>query len=97
VRWRTGSAAGEGRPLPITADTAAFWFFAEANLELVVKVLDGCGVNGRFWVFAAGLTNVEVTLEVTDTVTGARWSRRQPAGPAFPPVQATDAFLCGPA
>ena len=33
--------------------------------------MDGCDTNNRFWVFAAALTDVEYTLTVTDTETGA--------------------------
>src|SRR5436853_2642825 len=32
---------GVGRTLPLTGDTGAFWFFDPANLEVVLKVLDG--------------------------------------------------------
>jgi len=51
----------------MTPDTGYFWFFEPDNVELVTKVLGGCPVNDHFWVFTAGLTNVEVHLEVTDT------------------------------
>jgi len=63
--------AGRGRAVPLAAaDTGSFWFFAEDNLELVVKALDGRGVNGHFWIFYGALTNVPFTLVVTDTATG---------------------------
>ena len=39
--------AGTGTIFPLTDDTGAFWFFDPANLEVVVKVLDGCAVNDR--------------------------------------------------
>lgn len=66
-------------PVPLTQDTGAFWFFSNANLELMVKVVDGRTVNGRFWVFFGSLTNVEFTLSVTDTVTGVtRTYQNQP-------------------
>jgi hypothetical protein len=71
--WRTpppNGAEGAARTLPLTADTGAFWFFDAANVELIVKVLGACPVNGRVWVFAAGLTDVEVELTVTDTADG---------------------------
>lgn len=32
-----------------------------------MKVLDGCSINNRYWVFPAAATNVEYTLTVTDT------------------------------
>ncbi len=62
---------GSGRAAPITINTGAFWFFDPTNLELVVKILDGRSINGKFWVFYGSLTNVEFTLAVTDTETGA--------------------------
>jgi hypothetical protein len=73
VDWtnpRDGSA-GTGHALPLTGDTGSFWFFDPRNVELDVKVLDGRGVNGHFWVFYASLTDVEFTLKVTDLETGA--------------------------
>ncbi len=56
--------------VPLTGDTGYFWFFDDANVELVVKVLDGRGVNGHFWVFYGALSNVEYQVTVTDTQTG---------------------------
>jgi hypothetical protein len=58
--------------VPITSDTGYLWFFDEANVELVVKVLDGRSVNGHFWVFYGAMSNVEYSLIVTDTQTGAQ-------------------------
>lgn len=70
-RGRPGEIRQDGRPVPLTDDTGAFWFFNASNLELVLKVLDGRAINGRFWVFYGSLTNVEFDVTVTDTVTGA--------------------------
>ena len=56
--------------VPITADTGYFWFFDDANVELVVKVLDGRSVNGHFWVFFGALSDVGYSITVTDTATG---------------------------
>ncbi|HEV2844255.1 MAG TPA: hypothetical protein VG477_05370, partial [Thermoanaerobaculia bacterium] len=71
---------GEGQPLALTRDTGAFWFFGSENLELMVKVLDGRGVNGSFWVYSAALSDVEYTLVVTDTVTGREKTYRNAPG-----------------
>ena len=49
---------------------ALFWFFDDQNYELLVKTLDGCAINGHFWVFAAATTNVEYALTVIDSETG---------------------------
>ena len=64
----------------------------QATSKPPVKVLDACSFAGSTWVFAAGLTNVEVVLTVTDTVTGATRRYRNPKGTAFAPVQDTSAF-----
>ena len=60
----------EAQAVPLTGDTGYFWFFDEANVELVLKVLDGRAVNGHFWVFYGALSSVEYTITVTDTQTG---------------------------
>lgn len=81
VRFRDPfGGEGPGRPLPLTDDSGAFWFFEPDNLELLVKVLDGRTVNGRFWVFFGALSNVGYTLQVTDTFTGAERSYENPQG-----------------
>src|SRR6266542_2859294 len=81
VVWRDpGGNTGSGQVLPITDNTGAFWFFDPTNLELVVKVLDGRSVNGRFWVFYGALSNVEYTITVTDTLTGAVRTYFNPQG-----------------
>ena len=71
---------GNGTILPQTDDTGAFWFFNSANLELMVKVLDGRQENGHFWVFYGSLTNVGFTLTVTDTTTGITKTYDNPVG-----------------
>jgi len=95
--WETSQGdAGPGHARDMTGDTGYFWFFKESNVELVVKALDGCGVNGAFWVFAGGLTNVHTMLRVTDTVGDATRTYFNPQGKAFEPIQDTEAFAtCG--
>jgi streptogramin lyase len=95
--WRTRDGSnGQGRGVALTSDSGYFWFFEAANVELVVKVLNGCGLNSRYWTFAAGLTDVEVTLTVTDTLTGAVKTYANPQGTAFQPIQDTAAFATCP-
>ena len=73
ARWATPLESGFGDAVRLTKDSGYFTFFDEANIELVVKVLDACVINQRFWVSVAGLTDVEVDVVVVDTVTGATW------------------------
>ncbi len=97
-RGGTG-AAGIGRPVRLTGDTAYFWFFAPGNVEVVVKVIDGRGLNGHFWVFYGGLTDLGFSLLVRDTVTGQTRAFTNPPGTmasrgvtdAFPPPAAASA------
>lgn len=93
VSWRDSQGnTGNGRAIQLTGDTGYFWFFDEKNIELVVKVLDGCGVNQRYWVFAGGLTNVQADITVRDSLTGAVKTYRNPLNTPFQPVQDTGAF-----
>jgi hypothetical protein len=71
-----------------------FWFFSGDNPELLVKVLNGCGVNGNRWVFASAGTNVEVTLTVLDTKTGDQKTYTNPDLHSMAPIQDTSAFPC---
>lgn len=50
------------------------------NPEVFVKMIDGRKLSGRFWVFYGGLTDLEFTLTVTDTATGAVRSYTKAAG-----------------
>jgi hypothetical protein len=72
-----------------------FWFFAPSNPEMLVKVLNGCGVNERYWVFLAAGTNVGLTVRVRDTVSGRTWQRENPDSTPLPTVQDTAAMPCG--
>ncbi|MDE2923302.1 MAG: fibronectin type III domain-containing protein [Acidobacteriota bacterium] len=85
---------GDAVAWPLTGDTGLYWFFEPSNVEMVLKVLDGCGVNGHRWVFAGGLTDVGVTMTVTDTETGKVQTFGNPVGTPFQPVQELKAFPC---
>ncbi|MEO8432640.1 MAG: PKD domain-containing protein [Acidobacteriota bacterium] len=82
VAWRVPdqNTSGEATAVPVTGDTGYFWFFSANNVELVVKVVDGRAFNGRYWVFAGGLSDVGYTITVTDTATGLVRVYENPAG-----------------
>ncbi len=94
VDWRSfDGTTGSGRVVPFgSEDSGLFWFFEADNWEFLVKVLDGCAINDRFWVFAAATTTVEVTLRVTDTETGATAEYFNPLGNAADAITDTGAF-----
>ena len=65
---------GSGLPIP---QTNLFGYFSLPDLtgnadnpEVFVKVLDGRDLNGKYWVFYGGLTDLEFTLTIIDNQTG---------------------------
>ncbi|HSS51822.1 MAG TPA: fibronectin type III domain-containing protein, partial [Thermoanaerobaculia bacterium] len=71
VRWRTSTATGAGTAVPQSDQTGLFWFFDASNIELIVKMIDGRGLNGFFWTYYGGLSDQEYWITVADTQTGA--------------------------
>ena len=94
--WQTASDHGPATGTSLGTDSGSFWFFDSDNVELTVKVLDACNGFDRFWVFASGLTDVEVLIKVTDTQTGHVRQYFSPQGHAFAPIQDTNAFATCP-
>ena len=93
AHWtKPDTTSGEGTAVPLTSDSGYFWFFDATNIELITKVLNGCALTNAYWVFAAGLTNVGVDLEITDSQTGIVYDKENPVGTAYAPVQDTQAF-----
>ncbi len=85
VEWWTadgrrgpGSVMHEG-----TNDSGLFTFFSADNWEVLIKVLDGCTVNGHVWVYGASTTDLGYAIRVTDTATGTvKEYRNEPGLPA---------------
>jgi hypothetical protein len=97
ARFLTNAAEeGEASPVHLTSDTGYFWFFGSANVEAVIKVLNGCPVNNRYWVFAGGLTNVHTLFTVADLQAGVVKTYVNPQNLPFQPIQDTSAFATCP-
>jgi hypothetical protein len=100
VDWRADGpgTSGQGRVAPLTtAQSGIFWFFSEQNWEVMVKVLNVCGVlNDRYWVFSAATTNVFYRMEVFDVEGGENKIFFNYPGPPAPAVTDTDAFATCP-
>jgi hypothetical protein len=90
--------SGPGMAVTQTSDTGLFWFFSANNIEVIIKVVNACTFTAgpRYWVFAGGLTNVQVVLTVTDTSNGMMRIYTNPQSTAFAPIQDTDAFATCP-
>ena len=96
--WRDfRDRTGMGHVVPFGSDNSGmFWFFGEDNWEMLIKVLDGCGNNNHFWVFAAATTTVEYTLKVKDTQTGAIQEYFNPLRQRSAAIADTSAFATCP-
>jgi hypothetical protein len=75
-----GITNAPAQAVPLTSDTGYFWFFSANNVEIVLKAVDGRSFNNYFWVFYGALSDVEYTITVTDTVTGAVRTYSNPPG-----------------
>ena len=67
--------------VPILGVNEAYaWFLDGSEVELFFEMFDGRSVNDHFWVFAASLTDLEYTLRITDSATGAQREFHNPSG-----------------
>ena len=99
VSWQTAEGLeGAGQAVTLGEDSGSFWFFSANNPEIFIKVLDACQLHGfnSFWVFAAGLTDVQTTLRVVDTATGEERVYQRALGESYDPVRDTAAFSTCP-
>jgi hypothetical protein len=81
-QWRNhrNGRTGVGHAIPYSDQTGLFWFDNPASIELAAKSLDGRTNNGKYWFFYGALSDIEYSVTVTDTVTGATHSYNNAAG-----------------
>ena len=98
VAYTSAAGAGQAKAHRLSAIGIArgglFSFFSADNPELLVKVLNGCSLNDRYWVFTSAGTDVGVTITVTDMIANRTWTHTNPQGTPMPPVLDTDALPC---
>ena len=90
--------AGQGSQ-PMTAikytpDSGLFWFDNANNIEVLLKMINACSFNQKFWVYAGGTTDVGVTITVTDSQTGAVKTYNNVRGTKFLTITDGSAFSC---
>lgn len=102
ARWRTnplpgtitdGQAQVAGCANP---GSGLFQFFSPNNWEIMVKALNGCGLNDRYWIFSAATTNVFYRMEVLDVQRGVQKIYFNYPGPPAPAVTDVNAFATCP-
>jgi hypothetical protein len=100
IDWQSATGNGAAQVLSFGGQRAEndessfWWFFSPTNFEMGVKVLDGCSLNGKLWVFLSGLTDQGWTVRVRDTQTGTTKTYTNPAGHLSQTFADTAAFNC---
>lgn len=86
------------KPVVFTQETGkvGLGFFGDLNnVTVVVKVTNGCPLNGYYWIWVGGFTNAGWSLTVTDTVTGITKSYPKGVGSGLPTTVKDDStFTC---
>ncbi len=78
MSWQTalnGGQSGDAIATPLAdlgLPTGGLLSFFEGNPEVLVKVLNGCGGNGHFWVFVSPTTTLGFELTIEDTLARMR-------------------------
>jgi len=93
IAWMDAAAkSGDGQGVHMTDDWGYFWYTDPRYIDAAVRVLNGCSLNARFWVWATLLSDNQQTLSVTDTSHSVAKSYFSPLGIAPPAITDTDAF-----
>jgi hypothetical protein len=79
VTWQNqfNGVIGAGMAGPLSSETGTFYFTDPTDKELLVKILD---FGNRIGVFYGTLSNLQYTLQVTDTSTGGTKTYFNPPG-----------------
>ncbi|HEY7216431.1 MAG TPA: alpha/beta hydrolase [Thermoanaerobaculia bacterium] len=95
VAWDANGTSGSGKVVPgASANSGAFWFFAPANWDVMVRVTNGCASDQHFRVSTAGASTVHYVVKVTDTATGKVKQYENPAGQAAVAAIDSHTFAC---
>jgi hypothetical protein len=62
-----GSSDGMAHVVVAGANSGIFWFFSSDNWEVMVKAINACTLNNRFWIYSAATTDRFYRMEVFDT------------------------------
>lgn len=93
-----GGFVGSGKAVPLNAlgvvRGGLFYFFNADNPEILVKIVNGCALNNRFWVYLSAGTNVGFNLTVTDTTYDKSKSYQNPDLLAAQSVNDTASVTC---
>ena len=93
--WTTAQGStGPMRQAFYAGEAIGLYFFGRENVEIFVKILDGCAINDHHWLLVAGLTDVGVDLRIRDLAGGGQKVFHTAPGQAFTPSIDVRAFPC---
>lgn len=107
VEWRDSDSnllstdrrdhSGAGQAIP-HSDAAGFFALTDPGRgDILIKILDGRGVTGAWWVFASAATTAEFSLRVRQVATGLSRQYANPLGRLAAAITDTQAFGDGKA
>ena len=76
-----------------SSQSGLMYFFDRNNAEVLIKVLDACGVNGYRWVFVAPVTDLAFNL-VVRSPDGEVWTHTNRLGQTADAASDVSAFPC---
>jgi Concanavalin A-like lectin/glucanases superfamily len=97
--YRTGAPGTPESPAHVVVagpNSGIFWFFSSDNWEVMVKAINACGYNSRYWIYTAATTDVFYRLEVFDIRAGVNKVYFNYPGAPAPAVTDSDAFATCP-
>jgi hypothetical protein len=92
-----GSAESQAHTVSVAnPGSGIFWFFAADNWEVMVKSINACALNNRWWIYTAATTDQFYRLTVYDVHAGAQKIYFNYPGPPAPAVTDSSAFATCP-
>ena len=76
-----------------STQSGLMYFFDRDNAEVLIKVLDACGVNGHRWVFVAPVTDLAFNL-IVESPSGESWTHSNRLGQTADAASDVSAFPC---
>lgn len=96
MRWKTKTTSfAPAHVVPFDSTSSGLFYFTDVNnAEVLIKVINGCPLNDKWWVFYAATTNVQFDIDVTDTHRDVTRTYSNPVNHAATTILDTAAFDC---
>ena len=96
VGYGSNPPSGAGTGHSLSDNVGYFGTVDPASLDILVKIVDFCSLNGTWSVYIGGTTDVNTVVSITDTATGiVSQPFVNPLGQPFQLIRSAE-FLCSP-